>query len=228
MLDVFRKAFPERAIAYHMPGTFKLSWTLRGSMEQLLMDYLLDPQLAHALARLTTDYCFDAIDKAFAKGADFIILEGDLAYNPGPLMSPNHYREFIMPYHRDLCAQVHLRNGKIVKHSDGKLTPLVPLLINAGFDGIHPIQPQCMDIGKIKKQFGKQACILGNIDCSFLLVFGSQKEVKENVRQTIKRAAPGGGYIISSSNSIHPGVKPENYITMVEAARKYGKYPIKV
>jgi uroporphyrinogen decarboxylase len=228
MLDVFRKAFPERAVAYHMPGTFKLSWTLRGSMEQLLMDYLLDPALAHSLARLSTDYCFDVIDAAFARGADFIVLEGDLAYNPGPLMSPDHYREFIMPYHRDLCSHAHLRHGKIVKHSDGKLTPLVPLLIDAGFDGIHPIQPQCMDIGQIKKEFGEHACILGNIDCSFLLVFGSPEEVKENVRQTIAQAAPGGGYIISSSNSIHPGVKPENYISMVEAARKYGKYPVGV
>jgi len=225
MIDLFRASLPGRAIAFHMSGTFKLSWTLRGSMEQLLMDYVLEPDLAHSLARLTTDYGFEVIDKVAARGADFIILEGDLAYNPGPMMSPAHYREFIMPYHRDLCVAAHRRGLKIVKHSDGKLTPLVPLLIDAGFDGIHPIQPQCMDIGQIKREFGKQACILGNIDCSFLLVFGAPEEVKENVKQTIAQAAPGGGYIISSSNSIHPGVKPENYIAMVEAARKWGKYP---
>jgi uroporphyrinogen decarboxylase len=52
--------------------------------------------------------------------------------------------------------------------------------------------------------------------------------VKESVKDTIAQAAPGGGYIISSSNSIHPGCKPENYIAMVEAARKYGKYPINI
>ena len=87
MIDLFRAALPGRAIAFHMSGTFKLSWTLRGSLEQLLMDYVLDPDLAHSLARLTTDYDFEVIDKVAARGADFIILEGDLAYNPGPMMT---------------------------------------------------------------------------------------------------------------------------------------------
>ena len=58
------------------------------------------------------------------------------------------------------------------------------------------------------------------------LPFGTVEEVEQSVRETIAAAAPGGGYIISSSNSIHPGCKPENYIAMVKAARKYGAYPI--
>lgn len=225
MLDVLRATFPEKAVAYHMPATFKLSWTLRGSMERLLMDYILDPGLAHDLARMVTDHCFKMIDIAFEKDADFIICEGDLAYNPGPLMSPKHYDEFIGPYHKEICERVHKDGGKIIKHSDGKLTPLIPSLLEAGFDGIHPIQPQCMDIGEIKRDFGKKTCILGNIDCSFLLVFGNPDEVRESVKETIAKAAPGGGYIISSSNSIHPGCTPENYLAMVEATRKYGRYP---
>ena len=225
MLDLLRATFPDKAVAYHMPATFKLSWTLRGSMERFLMDYILDPKLVHDLARLVTDYCFEVIDKAFAKGADFIICEGDLAHNPGPLMSPAHYEEFIGPYHKEICDHVHKRDGKIVKHSDGNLTPLIPGLLTAGFDGIHPIQPQCMDIGHTKRAFGKLTCLLGNIDCSYLLVFGSPDEVRESVKETIAKAAPGGGYIISSSNSIHPGCKPENYLAMVEAARTYGRYP---
>ncbi len=225
MLDVLRSTFPEKSIAYHMPATFKLSWTLRGSMEKFLMDYLLDPGLVHDLARLVTDYCFEMIDRAFQKGADFIACEGDLAHNPGPLMSPAHYDEFIGPYHKEICDRVHANGGKIIKHSDGSLLRLVPALLAAGFDGIHPIQPQCMDIGKMKEDFGKKTCLLGNIDCGFLLVLGSPDEVRESVKETIAKAAPGGGYIISSSNSIHPGCKPENYLAMVEAAREYGHYP---
>jgi len=224
MLDVLRNTFPEKAVAYHMPATFKLSWTLLGSMEELLMKYILEPDFAHGLARITTDFCFGVIDTVFDRGADFIICEGDLAHNPGPLMSPKHYDEFIGPYHKEICARVHERGGKIAKHTDGNFTSLIPGLLAAGFDGIHPIQPQCMDIGEIKQEWGKKACILGNIDCSFLLVFGTPEEVRENVRETIEAAAPGGGYIISSSNSIHPGVKPENYLAMVKAAREFGAY----
>ena len=228
MLDVLRGAFPDRAVAMHMPGPFKLSWTLRGSMEKLLMDYVIDPGLAKDLARITTDHCLESLDEVVKRGADFIIMEGDLAHNPGPLMRPRHYREFIQPFHAEICAAAHARGIKICKHSDGNLLSLVPLLLDAGFDGIHPIQPQCMDIGAVKREFGGRACVLGNIDCSFLLVFGSASEVRESVRQTIAAAAPGGGYILSSSNSIHPGVKPENYLAMVAAAREFGAYPIVV
>jgi uroporphyrinogen decarboxylase len=70
--------------------------------------------------------------------------------------------------------------------------------------------------------------VVGNIDCSFLLPFGTEEEVEKTVMETIQAAAPGGGYIMSSSNTIHPGVKAENYIAMVRAAKKYGKYPIDI
>ncbi|MCP4756440.1 MAG: hypothetical protein GY866_36715 [Proteobacteria bacterium] len=224
MLDALRSTFPDKAVAFHMPATFKLSWSLMGSMERLFIAYALDPDLVHGLARLVTDHCLELCDIVFDKGADFIACEGDLAHNPGSLMSPKHYDEYIGPYHKEICARVHQKGGKIVKHSDGKLTPLVPALLKAGFDGIHPIQPQNMDIGETKREFGGRACILGNIDCAFLLVFDRPEDVRKSVRETIAAAAPGGGYIISSSNSIHPGCKPENYIAMVEAAKEYGRY----
>ncbi|OGP60544.1 MAG: hypothetical protein A2V67_15155 [Deltaproteobacteria bacterium RBG_13_61_14] len=228
MLRVLRQALPDVAIAWHAPATFKIAWGLRGSIQQYLMDYLLDPDLAHALARLATDYCIANITRGLDLGADFVILEGDLAHNPGPLMSPKHYGEFIQPYHAEICAAAHRLGKKIVKHSDGKLTALLPHLLDAGFDGIHPIQPQCMDIAETKRYLAGRACVLGNIDCAFLLPFGSEAEVEAAVQETIARAAPGGGYILSSSNSIHPGCKPENYLAMVRAARRWGSYPIAV
>ncbi len=223
MLDVLRKSLPDRAVAFDMPATFKLSWALRGAMEKLLMDFVLDPAFVHELARMTTDYCLAQAEMAIDRGADFIALDGDLAFNPGPLMSPAHYDEFIGPYHKEICELVHEKGSKIIKHSDGNLTPLVPALIEAGVDGIHPIQPQCMDMGETKERFGDRLCVMGNIDCSYLLVFEGPEEVDRTVKDTIEVAAPGGGYILSSSNTIHPGVKPENYLAMVAAARKYGK-----
>jgi uroporphyrinogen decarboxylase len=58
----------------------------------------------------------------------------------------------------------------------------------------------------------------------YLLPFGTEEEVEQSVKETIEIAAPGGGYILCSSNSIHPNVKPENYIAMVRAGHKYGAY----
>jgi uroporphyrinogen decarboxylase len=79
-----------------------------------------------------------------------------------------------------------------------------------------------MDIKQVKEYLGKKMALIGNIDCRTLLVLGSTEEVKKTVKETIEVAAPGGGFILSSSNSIHPNCKPENYIAMVEAAHQYG------
>ena len=213
-----------RAMVFHTAGPFKLSWSLRGAMEHLLMDYMLQPDLAHELARITTDYYMELHNMVIDAGADVIALEGDLAFNTNSLMSPDQYAEFIGPYHKEIVDNVHRKGAKIFKHTDGNLWPILDLMVEAGFDGIHPIQPQCMDIGEVKKHLTGRACVLGNIDCMYILCDATIEEVEENVRETIEVAAPGGGYIISSSNSVHPGCKPENYIAMVHAARKYGKY----
>jgi len=83
-----------------------------------------------------------------------------------------------------------------------------------------------MDIGQAKAKYGRRICIMGNIDCTHLLPTGTTAEVEKAVRDTIAIAAPGGGYILSSSNTIHPSCKAENYVAMVRAARKYGEYPV--
>ena len=81
-----------------------------------------------------------------------------------------------------------------------------------------------MDIREVKKYLAGKACILGNIDCRNLLPFGTEEEVEQAVKKTIEKVSQGGGYIITSSNSIHPACKPENYIAMVKAGHKYGIY----
>ncbi len=211
---------------FSIPGPFRFSWQLRGAMERLLLDYMLSPDLALELARITTRFCNAAVGMAAEAGADVVVLEGDLSFNTNTLMSPDQYRRFLKPFHSEVVRSAHEQGLKIIKHSDGNLWPILDDLLEAGFDGIHPIQPQSMDIKEVKAHLAGRAAVLGNIDCSFLLPFGSEQEVEETVRTTIRDAAPGGGYIISSSNSIHPGVKPENYIAMVKAARRYGAYPI--
>lgn len=211
---------------FAIPDLFRFSWQLRGGMDKLLLDYMRNEELAFALARVTTDFCKAALGMAGDQGADVIILEGDLAFNISTLMSPDQYRKFVKPYHAEIVSFCHDRGMKAVKHSDGNLWPILDDLVEVGFDGIHPIQPQCMDIKEAKDRMKGKAAVVGNIDCSFLLPFGTVEEVEKAVRETIEVAAPGGGYILSSSNSIHPGCKPENYIAMVRAARQYGAYPI--
>lgn len=190
----------------------------------MLIDFALNPQMVHDLARISTDFDKAAINMIAEIGADAVTVPGDLAGEYTTIMSPKHYREFIKPYHREIVDHAHQKGLKIIKHTDGNAWPILDDFLEVGFDGFHPVQPQCMDIGEVKTYLAGKMCVMGNIDCRDLLVSGTEEEVEQTVRETIEKAAPGGGYIISSSNSIHPNVKPENYIAMVRAAHKYGIY----
>jgi uroporphyrinogen decarboxylase len=216
------------AHALFVTGPFRESWSMMGGMENLFYYYKKDPQFVKDLARVVTDYILEVIDRGAAMGADAIALSSDLAYDHSTLMSPRHYEEYIFPYHVEIVKHIHDRGMKCIKHSDGVMWPLMDYMVAAGFDGLHPIQPQCMDIGEVKAKYGRKICIMGNIDCTYLLPSGTVEQVEQAVKETIAAAAPGGGYIISSSNTIHPSCKGENYVAMVKAARKYGNYPIKI
>ena len=214
----------EKAIFLVTRCPFRMSWNLLGGTSRLLLYYRRKPHLVHDIARIVTDYLLEGIDMAVKLGVDVIALDGDLAYDSGPFMSPVQFQEFVMPYYREVVERSHSFGVKIVKHTDGDFWKLLPDFIDAGFDGIHPIQPQCMDIGEVKQKVGSKVSIMGNIDCMYTLTRGSTQDVEEEVKRTIEVASPGGGYIITSSNSIHPDVKPENYIAMVKAAHTYGVY----
>ena len=105
--------------------------------------------------------------------------------------------------------------------------PILEYWIDCGIDCIDPIDPLSgMDLALVKQKYGHRICIKGNVDCTKTLVYGTGQAVEEEVKACIRQAARGGGYILSSSNMIHSGVKPENYVAMIEALRKYGQYPI--
>jgi len=203
---------------------FRISWNLRGGMQNLMMDFVLDPELVHGLARIATDFNLAVIDHAAEIGVELLIMDGDLADERTTLMSPDHFRLYIKPAHAEIVEHAHSRGIKIAKHTDGNAWPILEDFVEVGFDAFHPIQPQCMEIAEVKEKVGDRICLAGNIDCRHLLVFGTPDEVRRSVKETIDIAAPGGGYIISSSNSVHQDCKAENYLAMVEAALEYGRY----
>jgi uroporphyrinogen decarboxylase len=215
---------PDYPVWVYFADTFKLSWKLRGGMEALLWDFVKDPELVHGLARAATDATIATVRGAAEAGADVLLMEGDLAANKAPIFSPSHFREYVKPYYVEIVTAAHDCGLPIVKHSDGNMWPLMEDLVGIGFDGYNPIQPQCMDIAEVKEKLGDRLCLVGNIDCAGTLVSGSREEVVAEVREALRIAAPGGRYIIASSNSIHPGVRVENYLAMVETALEHGAY----
>ena len=142
-------------------------------------------------------------------------------------MSPKAFHELFYPGLKQVVAGFHEAGLPVIKHSDGKIVPLLEMILDSGVDCLDPIDPVAgLDIGQIKQKYGSRVALKGNVDCAHTLTFGTEQEVVEETKQVIAKAARGGGLILSSSNSIHSAVKPGNYLAMWNALRMYGRYPI--
>jgi len=201
-----------------------MAFQARGGIDKLLIDMYRRPILAKGFMDKVADACFGMVKLMVEGGVEVLFITDDYADCHSPFMSPKLFREFELPNIRRVVDFAKKRSVPLLKHSDGNLYPILADLVEAGINGLHPIEPGAMDLKDVKQRYGKRMCILGNVDCRFVLPFGSEEDVRRDVRRCIDAAAEGGGYILASSNSIHANCKVENVYTMVDEARKYGKY----
>lgn len=189
-----------------------------------------EPKLVERYMEVTTNGVIPLLKAQLEIGVDGILGAQDWCYKGGPLFSPAMFRKFMAPYLKKIVDICHDYGVPYIKHLDGNTTSLLDILIyEVGIDGLHSIEPQAgMDIEWVKMKYGDKITILGNIDCGNLLTFGHKEEIIAEVKKIIKVASPGGGHIFSSSNSIHSGISPDIFWTMIEAVRKFGKYPISI
>ena len=181
-----------------------------------------DPGLVEAVLELYTGWAEKVVRKGMALGFDFIWTADDLAYRTGPLMSPRMFRDLFLPRMRKVADSISI---PWVFHSDGNLAELMPDLLDLGISGINPVEPEAMDIVAAKRRWGDQICLLGNVSVH-LLSAGSPGEVRAEVRRLLREVAPGGGYILTSGNSLASYCRPENVRAMVETLQEYGAYPL--
>ena len=224
--EAARRFKGKRFIAYLTRSDFMSAAELRG-LTGLLMDFIDNPKLAHGVLKIVNDYYRTVARRAIEAGADAVVLADDWAFNTGPFMSPAHFREFVLPYFERSVQNCKDAGAYVIKHSDGNLWPILDMTVEAGIDAINPIEPVAgMDIGEVKRRYGDRVCIAGNVDCGHTLSEAPVEQVVREVKEAIRKAGLGGGYIMMSSNSLHSSVKPENYKAMVDATRYYGKYPL--
>jgi len=115
-------------------------------------------------------------------------------------------------------------HGKLcLMHTDGKMDDIIPILRDVGFNAVHPVEPESNDIFEVKRKWAGKMALVGNIP-TVLLAYGSTDDITEMVRNYCIGLAPGGGWILGSSTSIMEGVKPENFVAMIRAAQRFGRY----
>lgn len=184
------------------------------------------PQVVRKAIEKLSDFNVSIIRLLRELRVDLVISGGDYSEKNGPMVSPRFFREVIFPNLKRQVEETHRLGVKFVKHSDGNLNPLLPDLAET-VDGLHSLDPTAgMDMGAIKSQYGGKLILIGNVAVDSLCR-RTRAEVVQETKECLRRAAPGGGYILSSSNSWFSDAKLENCLAMVETARKYGNYPIR-
>jgi uroporphyrinogen decarboxylase len=183
-----------------------------------------DPPLVHEVLRRYVDWQLAVTRHLIDMGFDFLWCFDDIAYKTGPFCSPAAFREFMLPAMQRSAEAITI---PWVFHSDGNLMPILDDILSLGPAGLHPIEPGPMDLAEVKAYCGDRVCIIGNVSVDRLSA-GSPDEIRHIVRSCIATGGPGGGYMISSSNSIPSYARPENVQAMVDAIREYSAYPLSV
>ena len=160
---------------------------------------------------------------------DVFFICDDTALKNTTMLNPKYHRELIIPAYKQ-AVQILRKAGKYVCfHSDGFTEPYFEGLIEAGFSAVESLEPMAgMNLKHLKKVYGDKLCLIGNIDVSQLLPYGTRDEVVKAVKKCIHDAGEGGGYILSPCTDITNSCKLENVIEMISATKKYGKYPLKL
>ncbi|HEY3324200.1 MAG TPA: uroporphyrinogen decarboxylase family protein [Planctomycetota bacterium] len=216
----------KKAIGVHLNDVFSVPRYLMGFTE--LMEAFFDqPELVDELVELSVNVNIEMAKEVAKRGADFVFTGDDYAATKQPFMSPSMFKRFMHPGLKRVMQGFKDQGLLVIKHCDGQIWPIIDMMLEAPFDCLDPIDPVAgMDIGEVKKKFGHRVALKGNVNCAETLTFGSISDVIAETKQVIAKAAPGGGFILSSGNSIHSSVKPENYLGMLHTLRMYGRYPL--
>lgn len=214
----------KRAIIFRAQDAYSIPRYLRG-VENIMMDFILNPGLVRQLVEIAVQYNSALAHCAVQLGADAIFMSDDYADNRGPMMSPRHFREFLLPGLKSVIHEIHAAGVPAIKHTDGNIMPILDDILSTGVDCIDPLDPLGnMSIATLKEKYGRRVCIKGNVNIGGALSLGTADEVRSETRACIQAGKPGGAYILSTSNSIMSCILPENYVAMIETLRQYGSY----
>ena len=186
----------------------------------LMQTMVLAPDVAHQHFSLATRRALALIDRYISLGIEQIGVGGDFA-GTRPIISPQAYKDFIVPEVRKLARRVHEAGRYAVNASDGNLWPVIEdFLFGCEVDGYLEIDMHAgMDMRRLKSEYGDRVALYGNLDCGNTLSFGSTEEVRVHTIKCLEAGMGNGGHILCASNAITASVPFENYVAVVNAYR---------
>jgi uroporphyrinogen decarboxylase len=175
------------------------------------------------VAAIAVSFAKAAAERMAKAGVDGMFISEDLGASAGGLLCPAHFQAVFQPALGEVVGHIKSLGLPVLFHSCGRIYDYLDDLLALGIDAIHPLQRTAgMDLATVKARYGKSLCLMGNIDSSRTLPYGTLEQIEAEVREAIHIAAPGGGYILASDHSLHDGIPVKSILHMFDAARRYG------
>lgn len=211
--------FPDRFRVFQIGfSLYERAWTLRG-MENLMMDFIENPDFLKTLFNAIADYNIAQIKEALKYDIDAVHFGDDWGQQHGLQMGPTFWREFIKPVLKRMYG-VAKRAGKFVTiHSCGDVDELFDDLIEIGLNCFNPFQPEVMDVESLLKQYRGRLAFHGGLSTQKVLPYGTVEDVKAE-SQKLLILGKEGGYIFSPAHAVEGDVPLENMLTFIEEAQK--------
>jgi uroporphyrinogen decarboxylase len=225
--NVLKAAKNKIAAYFYVPGAamFEFLCDIFG-FETFFRLLIKEPRFVEHAVKAFNDYACATVEHLAEQGAQIIYMSDDLGQINRSLISPRMYKKYFHEPIKRFMRTAHRYGLKVIRHSCGNFQEFIPLFIEEGIDAVHPWEDTAgMDIFQAKKEWGKKLTIIGNVPIE-MLTRGTKRETVNYVKRLMHECAPGGGYFISSVHSVVSTCRWENYMAMLWAAKKFGRYPI--
>ena len=191
--------------------------------EDGLMAMACEPDMVADMVATYSDYLLAMLERTLQRGYEFDALWfwSDLCYRNGMLFSPDAARRFVLPHWKRFGEFAHKHGMRFIFHCDGDVSQLIPLLVEAGCDAIHPLEVRAgNDVREYKRLYGRDVCLIGNIDAD-VIATNDHGRIEREVADKIPVAAEGGGYIYHIDPSVPPTVSFDSYRFLLDRVRHY-------
>ena len=218
----------KRCVFCKTGGPYIRTSFLRGKAA-FLMDIAGDPEFAKAMADKVADHITEIGKESLRRGDLYdtgLWIYDDMAYNDGTMMSPASFERIFFPaYKRMVKAFKDAGAAKVILHSDGNIAPVLDMLIEAGIDGINPVEPRAgLHIPTLKEKYGRELSFIGGMCNSLVLPKGTKAEIERQAAEIIEAGKDGG--VIIGAHSIGPDISVRNYVFYHQTVMKKGNYKL--